>query len=59
VATIAKCSHGSVHAEILTWKKEEKLRLAQEQNQNNIKEPIDPESTVSFPVLETNTKEKI
>lgn len=53
VSTIAKCSHGSVHAEVVAMKKEEALKKQQEAEAQKLKEEME-KSNVVFPELSTS-----
>lgn len=50
ISTIAKCSHGSVHAEVVAVKKEEALKKQQEAEAQKLKEEME-KSNIIFPEL--------
>lgn len=48
IATVAKCSHGSVHAEVVAMKKEEALKKQKELEDQKLKDDME-KSTIVFP----------
>ena len=58
ISTIAKCSHGSVHAEVVAMKKEEALKKQKEMEDQKIKEEMEKTGIV-FPDLQSVTSKVV